>query len=170
MCVLTAQQLKIISICKVVFTFSDSNSLSFPTHTYHRLNHLHHMRFSAEMIIPHSKLTCFLWNDEWLTIVLIKNISDSSGIENDNVESGIGTATPPKDQVCLIFLLERLRFLSKMLGFLIKTLGFLIKTLGFLIKTPVLGLKPFFPKNITFTPKISPFFHWNPLKSIKTTW
>lgn len=29
---------------------------------------------------------------------------DSSGLDNDNAESGIGTATPPKEQVCHFFL------------------------------------------------------------------
>ena len=30
------------------------------------------------------------------------NSLDSSGLDNDNTESGIGTATPPKDQVCCV--------------------------------------------------------------------
>lgn len=31
-------------------------------------------------------------------------VLDSSGLDNDNAESGIGTATPPKEQVCEHFL------------------------------------------------------------------
>lgn len=63
----------------------------------------------------------------FLLIVFLIKISfvfglDSSGLDNDNAESGIGTATPPKEQVCFEFILYTYA------GFLMRKKTYILKS------------------------------------------